>query len=179
MIGIAQATQAVEIMSSTTEGITPSVATFIASIVALFILVMIVSYFAYFPVRDFVRARKKHIKDNIDKSEKANKDAQMVLAKANEKLSTSKEKGQEILKDYQDKASKKHNEIVSSAKEEASRIIDGAHSRIKLDEAQMKEQLSEEISTIAMQAAEKLIKENLSTDSNKKMIDEFIKEISK
>jgi F-type H+-transporting ATPase subunit b len=126
-----------------------------------------------------VRARRKYIKDNIDQSEKASKDAQLVLAKANEKLSTSKEKGQEILKDYTTKASQERNEIVNVAKKDATKIIESANQRIKADEKEMKDKLSAEISEIAMKAAEKLIKENLSTDSNKKMIDEFIKEINK
>jgi F-type H+-transporting ATPase subunit b len=176
MINISQVVTAA---SETTEGIVPSLPTFIAAIVALFILTLVVSYFAYFPVRDFVRARKKYIKDNIDNSEKANKDAQTILAKANEKLSHSKEKGQEILKDYTNKASQEKTEILKSAQDKASKIIEDAHVRIKADEVEMKEKLQDEISTIAMAAAEKLIKENISSDSNKKMVDEFIKELNK
>jgi F-type H+-transporting ATPase subunit b len=175
-------TQLVSTLAETannTEGIVPSIPTFIASIVGLFILVLVVSYFAYFPVRNFVRARKKYIKDNIDNSEKANRDAQKVLAKANEKLATSKSEGQKILKDYQEKASQEKNEILSSAKDQASKIIEDASKRIKADEEEMKNKLTDEISTIAMQAAEKLIKENISTDSNKKMVEEFIKELNK
>jgi F-type H+-transporting ATPase subunit b len=161
------------------EGMVPQLTTFIASIIGLFILVMVVSYFAYFPVRDFVRARKKHIKDNIDKAEKASKDAQEVLAAANKKLSSSKVKGEEIIKDYTQKASQERNTIIKTAQEDAAKIIESANTRIKADEIEMKNKIKDEISEIAMQAAEKLIKENLSSDSNKKMIDEFIKEINK
>lgn len=161
------------------QGLIPSLPVLIASLVSLFILTIVVTYFAYFPVKKYIKERKQHVAGNIEEAEKMNKQSHETLAKANNKLSNSKTEGRKIIQQYTERANAEASDIVKQAQDQSSNIIEQATARIKQDEKQMRANLNKEISEIAIAATEKLLKENMSTDSNKKLVDEFISELNK
>lgn len=173
--------QAAEVspMSDYMQGLFPSLPVLIASLVSLFILVIVVSYFAYFPVKKFLAERKSYIANNIQESEKMNTDAQQSLVAANNKLANSKKEGIDIIQKYTEKANKEAKMIVTEAKEQSKKIVQDANVRIKNTEKKMRIDLNQEIVDIAIKATEKLLKENIDNDTNKKLVDDFIKKIEK
>jgi F-type H+-transporting ATPase subunit b len=157
------------------EGLLPSLPVMIAAAVSLFILTIVVSYFAYFPVKNFLADRKSYVDGNISESEKLNTDAKKNLEAANKKLSTSKDEGKNIVEEYTKTASLKKDEIIGRAKKDADNIIVSAQEQMKIEELKMKENVAEEAIKLSILAAEKLIDKNLDTANNKKLIDDFIK----
>jgi F-type H+-transporting ATPase subunit b len=147
----------------------------IAAAVSLFILAIVVSYFAYFPVKNFLADREKYINNNISDSEKLNSDAKKNLEASNKKMSSSKEEGKSIIDEYTKAASTKKDVILKKAKEDAGSIISAANEQLEIEQMKMREKMTQEAITLSILAAEKLIDKNLDTADNKKLISDFIK----
>lgn len=176
---IAQTTEVGIQASNWLEGLVPSLPVLIASLVSLLILVVVISYFAYFPVKKFLAERKEYVSNNIEESEKMNTQAKETLEKAQTKVVNSKKEGKDIIQKYTEKANKEADVIVEKAKEKSNKIVEQANVRVVEAEKKMRADLNEEISSIAIQATEKLLKENINNNTNKKLVDEFINELNK
>lgn len=176
------ASQTVEISvkaGETPAALMPTLPVMIAAGISLFILTVVVSYFAYFPVKNFLADRKKHVSDNLNEAEKINSDAKINLESANKKLTSSKQEGKKIVDDYTKVAKDKKQTIVLEAKNEADKIMEDALKQIKTEKIKVQEQLTTEAIEISIKAAEMLIDKNLSTEDNKKIVDDFIKNLEK
>ncbi|MCG6961307.1 F0F1 ATP synthase subunit B, partial [bacterium BMS3Abin03] len=63
--------------------------------------------------------------------------------------------------------------------EEAKKLIDSASAEIDRKKNAAFEQLKNQVAEISLNAAGKIMRENLSTEKNKKIVNEYLKEISK
>ncbi|HSQ33639.1 MAG TPA: F0F1 ATP synthase subunit B, partial [Peptostreptococcaceae bacterium] len=75
------------------------------------------------------------------------------------------------------RAEQKSEEIVSGAKTEASRLLERAHSEIQKERQKVMNELKEDISSIALMAASKVIEHDLDEAKHEKLINNFIKEV--
>ena len=69
--------------------------------------------------------------------------------------------------------------MLKESKEEAKKLIDSASAEIDRKKNAAFEQLKNQVAEISLNAAGKIMRENLSTEKNKKIVNEYLKEISK
>ena len=69
--------------------------------------------------------------------------------------------------------------MLRDSKEQAQKIIEDASVQIEQKKEAAFNELKTKVAEIAINAAEKILKENLDKDSHKKLIDRYIEEITK
>ncbi|MEF9968326.1 MAG: hypothetical protein RR766_07400, partial [Longicatena sp.] len=87
-------------------------------------------------------------------------------------------KSQEIIAKAENEAKNVKEELLEQAKKEAASKLEKAREEIAIEKNQMREGMVDEMVTVAMLAAEKLISEKIDSEQDQKIIENFVKEMS-
>lgn len=140
----------------------------------LFILVLLMKKFLFKPVLNMLEARDKEVNEMYSKAEVAQKNAEMLESEYNEKLSSAKEEAAKIMKDAKHDATLRGEEIVGEAKKEASAIIEKAQKEIEREKESAISEIKGDIANIAVDIAQKVIEKDLNEKDHEKLVEEFI-----
>ncbi|MFQ6032004.1 MAG: F0F1 ATP synthase subunit B [Candidatus Zixiibacteriota bacterium] len=146
----------------------------VTHIIGFLIAVFLLKRFAWKPLLSILEERRSKIKsefDNIDKEKKKVGDLLSdYQAKLKEIDSLARVKIQEAAREGQKLA----NEIKETARKESKDILARAREEIQMDVDKAKVQLKNDLVTMTIRATEKLIREKLDEEKDKKLIAEFI-----
>lgn len=148
-------------------------------LITFLILLFILKKVAWKPILGALDEREKFIKDSLEKSEKARTDAERLLALNQENLNRAEEEAQKIIAQGRDFAEKLKNQIAEESKNEAKKIIDNASAEIKRKQDEAFETLKAQMSELAVQAAEKILRENLDKEKQLRLVNKYIDELPK
>ena len=108
------------------------IADLLITLVAVFVLFMLLSYLLFNPARDLLAKRQAKIQSDLDSAAKEKEDAIAFKAEYDAKVHAADAEVDEILAEGRKKALKKEAEIVAGAQEEAARITQRANKEIEL-----------------------------------------------
>ncbi|OPJ55263.1 F0F1 ATP synthase subunit B [Alkalithermobacter paradoxus] len=146
-------------------------------IVNTIIMYLILKKLLFKPVTKFMQDRQERIAKSFEEAENAVKEGEKLREEYEAKISASKEEGQEIIKEASRKAEMRAEEIVRKAQEEANRLMDKAHTEIEREKQKVMNELKDEISSVAILAASKIIESDIDKVKHEKLIGDFIKEV--
>ena len=146
-------------------------------IVNTIILFIVLRKILFKPVLNIIDSRENAIKEDIATGEKAKNEGLALKAEYEKKLSTAKSEGQEIIKQATIRAEQKSEEIISNAKEEANILKDRANKDIAQEKEKVMNELKNDISSIAILAASKVIEKDIDQAKHEEMINKFIEEV--
>ena len=129
------------------------------------------------PVLNIIDAGENAIKLDIAVGEKAKREGLSLKAEYEQKLEAVKNEGQEIIKQATLRAEQKSEEIISSAKEEAITLKERANKDIAQEREKVMNELKNDISSIAILAASKVIEKDIDKAKHEEMINKFIEEV--
>lgn len=134
---------------------------------------------AWKPILGALQKREESIKTSIESAENALKKAEQI-SKDNEKaLREAEVVAQRIRKDAAAEAEAIRADRIEKAKDEASKLLDQARASIEAEKKKALEDLRNEVADLALKAARMIIDSELDADKNKKLVDNFIKDVSK
>jgi F-type H+-transporting ATPase subunit b len=146
----------------------------ITQIIGFLIAVFLLKKFAWKPLLSILEERRSKIKSEFDNIDKEKQKATNLLSDYQTKLkeidALARLKIQEAAQDGQKLA----NEIKENARKESKDILNKARDQIERDMDQAKVQLKNDLVNMTMRVAEKLIREKLDEEGDKKLIAEFI-----
>lgn len=148
--------------------------TFLITIVNVTFLYLVLRKILFKPVTKFMEDRSARIQKDLDQAKFANARAQALEAEFEEKMKAAREEGQKIVKTLQDKALRERDEIIASAKTEAEKIIAASRTALEEERRNAEETLRKEIAAMSIQAASKVVRENLDSDRNRKLVNAFL-----
>jgi len=148
-------------------------------LITFIILLLILKKIAWKPILGALDEREKFIRDSLDKSEKARSEAERLLALNQTNLNKAEEEAQKIIAQGRDFAEKLKAQIVEESKTEAKKIVDNAGAEIKRKQDEAFESLKSQISELAVQAAEKILRENLDKEKQMRIVNKYIDELPK
>ncbi|WP_237022748.1 F0F1 ATP synthase subunit B [Mycoplasma miroungigenitalium] len=157
------------------EKLFPSWPMFVATLVSLVLVLIILWYFLYKPVKKAIKQRQDYIQSNIDQAEQANVSSQELLAKANMKLLNAHDEARNVVKDAKHEGEKVLVTYLEKAKRESKRIINEAKADVKLQKQELLEENQKHIAAAAAMLSRKILKEEVNSDIENKIIDEFLK----
>lgn len=146
-------------------------------IVNTIILFVVLKKILFKPVLNIIDARENGIKEAIATGEQAKNEGLALKAEYEQKLSLAKNEGQEIIKQATLRAEQKSDEIISIAKEEANSLKERANKDIAQERQKVMNELKNDISSIAILAASKVIEEDIDQAKHEEMINKFIEEV--
>lgn len=151
--------------------------TAIWTIVDFLVLLAILYKFFYGPVIRFLDNRREEIARNISEAEQGRAEAERLLQEYREQLSAARQEAQQIV----DKATKAGEEsrqaLLNQSKAEAAAILENARKEIQRERDDALRTLRQEVVTLAVMAAGKILGRTLTQEDNVKIVDQFLDEV--
>ena len=149
----------------------------IAQVLSFFLLLFILRHFAWKKILALLDQRREKISAEFQKIEEAKLQAAKIKSDYESKMAVIQEQSQEKIKEAVQQGRKISEEIRKKAHEEAQDIINDARQQVRYEVSRAKEQLRDEIVDIALGAAKTVIQEKLTEDGDRKIVEDFIKEV--
>lgn len=151
--------------------------TLFAQLIAFVVFVIFCMKFVWPPIIAMLDERKKKIADGLAEAERGMKQQELAEQGAEKKLAEAKQQASEIL----GQAQKRANEIVDDAKlaaiDEGNRIKEVAHAEVDKEVNRAKEQLRNQVSSIAVAGAERILKKEINASSHQDILDDLAAQI--
>ena len=146
----------------------------VTHIIGFLIAVFLLKKFAWKPLLSILEERRSKIKSEFDNNEEEKKKVEGLISDYQTKLkeidSLARVKIQEAAREGQKLA----NEIKENARGESKDILTRAREEIQRDVDKAKVQLKNDLVNMTIRATEKLIRERLDEEKDRKLIAEFI-----
>jgi F-type H+-transporting ATPase subunit b len=151
--------------------------TFVFQIVNTLILYLVLKKFLFVPVTEFIQGRQDEIQSSYDDAEKTNEEAEKLKSQYENKLDKVEEEKQEILIAAKKKADEQGSEIIKESKEQAAKLKEKAEQEIEIEKKKAINDVKDDISSMVIMAASKVLENEVDESRNKKLVDDFIKEV--
>ncbi len=149
------------------------------TVIIFVLLLIILKKTAWKPIITALDERERTIKEALEKAEEAQKEAERILEENKERLAKAEEEVQRIVEQGREYAEKLKEQILAESEEQARKKIEEAEQSIARKQDEAFAQLRSEIAEIAVTAAEKIIKETLDKEKQKKLVDVYLDELKK
>jgi len=144
-----------------------------------FVLLLVLLYFiGYKPIRKMLDERSTRIKEGIDQAELAKEAAARAEEEVQRRLDEARKDGQLILAQASEMGERLKAEAREEARREAEALIVRARAEIGMERDEAIDRLRQEFADLAILAAEKVIKETLDKERHRRLIQEVLEESS-
>lgn len=146
-------------------------------LLAIFVLFIGMSYLLFNPARELLKKRQDKIAADMEAAEKGKEEAGRLEEEYSKKLKDVNKEAEVILSETRKKAQKKENEIVDEAQAEAKRILDRANKEIELEKSKVKDEVKQEMITVASLMAGKVAAASMDEKAQAELIESTLKEM--
>lgn len=147
---------------------------FFITIINLLVLFFILKKLLFKPVTNFIDNRNGKIEEAINSANSLKEEVENMKQEYEDKLKGAGEEGKKIVEEYRDRASTEYTSAIDTAKRDAQKIIEDARREIDVEKDKAIAELKHEVGNLVVTASEKVIKKNMDTETNRKLISEFI-----
>lgn len=151
--------------------------TFVFQIVNTLILFLILKKWLFKPVTNFMKKRQDGIENSLNDAMKKNAEAEGLIETYEGKIKGSKDEGIEIIRQMKIEAEKIGEDIIKEAKIEAKKEKEKAIKEIKREREKAIDILKNEVSTVALLAASKVLEKELNEENHKEIIAKLLDEM--
>ena len=152
---------------------------FVWTILSFLLLMFMLTKFAWNPLLKILNEREEKIRSSLEKAEEAEKKLETLNIQGEEILRNAKIESQKLLSSSKELAQNLKKEIELEAKEKSASIINQSRKQIKAERDEVIGEIKSELSSLSILIAEKLLKKNISSQENFKLIDESIEKVTK
>ncbi|MEO8209575.1 MAG: F0F1 ATP synthase subunit B [bacterium] len=146
-------------------------------IIIFVILLFILKKIAWKPLLTALHTREQGIKDAIEQAEQLKKDSEDLIDQNKKILADANAQSMKIINDSKEIANKLRDELMTKTQEDSRKLLEQAKVEITQEKESAMADLRNEVSELAIKAAEKIIKENLDEAKQKKIVNDFISQI--
>jgi F-type H+-transporting ATPase subunit b len=129
------------------------------------------------PVIQFFSSRKQEIADELSSLEQQQADAEKKLAEYQSKFKNLDQESKLIVADYIKQGEEAKVRILAEAAAQADKLEDMAKRTIEQEFKAAKAALQQEIAELAMEKAEAVIKESISSEDQDNLVDQYLKKV--
>lgn len=155
-----------------------SLPTLIAQVVNFGLLLLLLRMFAYKPIMKMLDSRANKIKESMEAGERAKLEAVSAEKEVTKKIDEAQLSGQKIVSQAVQAAEDVKRRAVQDAKKEADAIIAKAQVEIRREKEESITELRKEVADLAVMVAGKAISASLDKETQRKLIDNALKEAS-
>jgi len=148
--------------------------TMIFTWINLIILVFVMKKLLFKPVMNMLAQREEEVGSMYEKAEEAQKSAEEMEKDYSEKLANAKEEASRIMKEATHEATLRGEQIVADAQQKASAITTKAQKEIEREKEAAISEIKEDIATLAVDIAQKVIEKDLDKKDHERLLEEFI-----
>jgi F-type H+-transporting ATPase subunit b len=143
-----------------------------------FLILLFVMYRTVFPsVNKALADRRANIEGKLEQAERERNEAQELLEQYRRRLREAEDETQRILDEARANAERVRRELLGKAETDAGRELDRARQAIRAERDQAIRQLRNEVGTLAVELATRVVGDSLDRDRQLRLIDEYIDEL--
>lgn len=147
--------------------------------ITFFVLLLLLRKFAWKPLLNALHSREEKISNSIERAERAKEEAERLLEENKENLQRADEQAQQVIKEGRAAAERIKNEILEKANASSRRMIEQAKDEIQREKEAALKELRREVVDLAIQAASKILGEELDERHHRKVVEGFLRELPK
>jgi F-type H+-transporting ATPase subunit b len=156
----------------------PDPGLYIWSIIIFLALAFLLMKFAWKPLLAMLEKREDNIRHALLDAEKARDELANVKEDTEKLLSEARNESQAIVAAGKKNAGRMKDEIIEKAQSKSDAILVDAKNQIEIEKDRAIADVKAEVINLSMEVAKKLIKKNLSTEDNLKLINDSISSIN-
>ncbi len=149
----------------------------VSTIINFLVLFIILFFAARKPVREYFRKRTELIEKSIREAEEAKELARKSLEEVRERLKNTDREINEILEAAKKSGEKEKEALIAEGQEMKNKILEQARVNIEFELQKAKKAIKSEAALMAIELAEKQIKEKLGKEGQETLIDEYIRKL--
>lgn len=143
------------------------------------IMAVLLTYFLYKPILRVLKARREKIAEGLAYSEKMKEEAQKTETKRQAILTSAREEAGKIIEEAKKSGKTVEAEIIEKAHQEAKLIVEKGRSDVEMERVEMEKKLREQTVEIATAMAAKVLESTLSVKNQRAIIAKKIKTITR
>ena len=155
----------------------PDLVNFTLQIVSTLLLFLVIKYFAWAPMKEFLRKRQELVSQEINRAEMLKSDAIDLKKSAEAQVQVAREEAREIVENSKKQAQHMHDEIVSNARKEAQQKLSKAAADIEQERKAVYSKIRSDIVELAVSSAEKMIEKEIDADVHNELFDQFVAKV--
>lgn len=149
---------------------------FFITVLNLLVLFFILKKLLFKRVTDFMDNRNNKIDEAINSANALKAEVEDMKLEYANRLKSAGEEGKKIIEEQRAIALEEYNSTLNTAKQDAKTIIDNARKEIEIEKDKALSSLKKEVGGLVISASEKVIKKNMDTETNKKIISDFLED---
>ncbi len=149
----------------------------VLTLIAVFALFAVMSYFLFEPARKMLNERKEKIRKELESARTDMEQASEMKAEYEKKLKNVDREAEAILSEARRKGLANENMIVAEAKEEAHRILNRARVEVDLEKQKMSDDIKNEIINVAAAMAERVVGNSMDAEMDDRLLNETLNEL--
>lgn len=159
--------------------ITPDLGLFFWQLVGFLLLLIVLRIFAWKPILDALKQRDQSIEDALQAAEIARKEIDRLKSDNDRLLEEAREERDKILSEAQKAANAIKDQAKTIADAQAEKLISDAKEAIETEKLKALREVKQEVASLSLEIAEKILRENLSDDKKQKQLAEtYLRELN-
>lgn len=150
--------------------------TILFSLINILVLFLFLKKFLFGRVNAMLDERARLVQEEMDKAREEAQQAEKLRLDYENAMSDAKDEARRIIIDAQKSANAQSAAITQQAQEEAGRIVESARQELALERERSVASAQNEIVSLAMEAAEKVLGREIDDDANRAIMDAFLDE---
>lgn len=157
----------------------PNIGLIFWMVVVFGLLLFLLNKYAWGPITNALDERERTIDESIQRAERALADAKQIQADNEKARREAEQEGQRILREARETAERLRTEEVEKTRVQIRQMQQQAQAEIEREKQGALDELRTEVADLAIQAAEKILQENLDQQKQHRLVDNFIDEMSR
>jgi F-type H+-transporting ATPase subunit b len=141
------------------------------------VLFLVMWKFAFPAVAKSMQARTDKIRNNIDEAQKVRNEAEQILSDYQRQLADARGEANRIIEEARQAAEQLRQDMVRRADEEVAELRQRNAAELAAAQERALSQLQNQVRSLAIELAEKVVGANLDRDRNLALVDQYIAEL--
>ncbi len=153
--------------------------TLLWQIINFLVLLWLLKRYLYGPVTEMIDRRSQKINADLDEAENRKKEAQELKKKYEMELNNARQQAQEIIEEAENRGKKQAREIINKARVDAEKIKENKLAEIEQAKKEAATELRNEVASISLLLAGKIIKEQIDQKKHEQLINQYIENLNR
>lgn len=149
---------------------------FIGQLINFLILLGLLTFFGYKPIRKMLDERSDRIKKSMEHAEATKQEYERAQVEIQKQISNAREEGRSIVGQSEKASERIKEEARQEARKEAQAIVERTREELKRERDKAINELRKEFVDTAILAAEKVISETLDREKHRRLIEKTLEE---
>jgi len=157
--------------------ILPETAELLWGAISFLVVLAVLTKVAFPRLRQAVEEREKKIQESLEEADRAKQEASRQGDEYKQQLAEARSEANRIIEEARQQAEQVRRDLTEKAQAEADQIVARAQEQIEAERSRTVTELQGTIADLSIELAEKVVGRSLDADSQREMVDAYIREV--